>query len=400
MTLSKDRSITSIEFLILLALLLTPIFTIQESLALIFLDQRQQINTSNTITSTYIKALKDLFFIIIILMSFLIIAQSLSVKRNTLRFLGVILFLILLPAYYYHTNILVYLSGIRWLLPFILAAFLFGHIDRNLLQKMGTIMFYIFIAHFLIQILQFLFSYGYYGLNSFGLSGRNPGIFYVPSTAAVFVLMVLFFSKFYMKKSLEKKISYLIPISILLTASGTGVGVYIIFFTVYYLRGKYIRFMPVILIFIGITLLLVLDYYPGRSGLVEDSLGARYMHVKEALVHATLLPEYFGYGTATAELINNKFNSGFILPRTDSFYASLIVNLGLINFSLIVIGLFILFVRLTGSHDKGKLIFFMICSSIALTTSITESYPMNLILAVHIAYYLNPKEQNKRLLST
>ncbi len=400
MTFNKTSSLNSIGFLILLALIITPIFTIQESLALISVDQRNQINTSNTITPVYIKALKDLFFITIILMSFLIIAQSLTVKRDTLRFLGVIFFLILLPAYYYHTNILVYLSGIRWLLPFILAAFLFGHIDRDLLQKMGTVMFYIFIIHFSIQITQFLFSYGYFGLNAFGLSGRNPGIFYVPSTAAVFVIMVLFFSKYYMKKSLEKKISYLIPISILLTASGTGVGVYIIFFTIYYLRENYIRFMPVILIFIGITLLFILNYFPGRSGLVEDSLGARYVHFKEALFHATLLPEYFGYGTATAELIRNKFNYEFLLPRTDSFYASLIVNLGLINFLLVVLGLFILFVNITVSQDKEKLILFIICSLIAVTTSITESYPMNLIFSVLIAYHFNPKEQNERLLPT
>ena len=195
MTFNKFSSTNSIGFLILLALIITPIFTIQESLALISIDQRNLVNTSNTITPISIKALKDLFFITIILMSFLIIAQSLSVKRDTLHYLGVILFLILFPAYYYHTNTLVYLSGIRWLLPFILVTFLFGHIDRDLLQKMGTIMFYIFVIHLAIQITQFLFSYGYFGLNSFGLSGRNPGIFYVPSTAAVFTIMVLFFSK-------------------------------------------------------------------------------------------------------------------------------------------------------------------------------------------------------------
>lgn len=400
MTLSKSEPLNSIQILILSALIITPIFTFTESIALLLAEQRSQVNMSNAITPTYIKAIKDLIFILIIFISSLTIIQNLSIKRVTAFFLCALLLLILLPAYYYHSHILIYLSGVRWLLPVILIAFLFQYVDRNLLNKMGTIMFYLFITHFLIQIIQFFFSYGYFGLNSFGLSIRNPGIFYVPSTAAVFAIMVLFFSKYYMKKNIEKKISYLIPVSILLSASGTGVGVYIIFFTVYYLRENFLRLIPVLLLLIGITLLFILDYFPGRSGLVEESLGARYTHFKEALVHATLFPEYFGYGTATAELINNKFNYGFILARTDSFYTSLLVNLGLVNFLLIAIGLLILFIKITSLQQKEKLIFFIICSLIATTTSITESYPMNIIFSVLTAYYISPKQKNEKCLSS
>ena len=392
----KSKSITKIEILILTALLITPLFTLQESMALMFSEQRVYINTSSTLTPWYIKGIKDFFFMSIILICFLKIIETLSVKLNTVYFIAVILLLILLPAYYYHSDTLIYLSGIRWLMPLILIAFLFGNINKELLQKMGTILFYLFILHFTVQLIQFFFSYGYYGLNSIGLSKRNTGIFYIPSTSAVLSLITLFFSKYYMKKNYEKKISFLIPISILLTASGTGVGVYIIFFVIYYLKNYYLRFLPIILIFLGLALLLLLDYFPGRAGLVEQSLGPRYLHLKEAIIHATVLPQYFGYGTSTAELINNKYSYNLILPMTDSFYASYIINLGIINTLLLMTVLIILLFKFVQSQNKEKLIFLSICSLIALTTSITESYPMNLIFSVLVAYYVDPRDEKEQ----
>ena len=392
----NSKSITKIEILILTALLITPLFTLQESMALMFAEERVYVNTSSTLTPWYIKGIKDFFFMSIILICFLKIIETLSVKLNTVYFIAAILLLILLPAYYYHSNTLIYLSGIRWLMPLILIAFLFGNINKELLQKMGTILFYLFILHFTVQLIQFFFSYGYYGLNSIGLSKRNTGIFYIPSSSAVFSLITLFFSKYYMKKNYEKKISFLIPISILLTASGTGVGVYIIFFVIYYLKNYYLKFLPLILIFLGLALLLLLDYFPGRAGLVEQSLGPRYLHLKEAIIHATFLPQYFGYGTSTAELINNKYSYNLILPMTDSFYASYIINLGIINTLLLMTVLIILLFKFVQSQNKEKLIFLSICSLIALTTSITESYPMNLIFSVLVAYYVDPRDEKEQ----
>ena len=140
----KVKSITLTEALILTALIFTPIFTFQESLALILPEQRAYINTSSTLTPWYIKGIKDFFFISIILVSFLKIIETLSIKKN---FIAAILLLVLIPAYYFHSSTLIYMSGIRWLIPFILIAFLFDHINEELLQKMGTILFYLFILH-------------------------------------------------------------------------------------------------------------------------------------------------------------------------------------------------------------------------------------------------------------
>ena len=81
---------------------------------------------------------------------------------------------------------------------------------------------------------------------------------------------------------------------------------------------------------------------------------------------------------------------------TDSFYASYIINLGIINTLLLMTVLVILLFKFVKSQNKEKLIFLSICSLIALTTSITESYPMNLIFSVLVAYYIDPGDEKEQ----
>ena len=158
------------------------------------------------------------------------------------------------------------------------------------------------------------------------------------------------------------------------------------------------------------ALFLLLDLLTGRSGLVEESLGIRFEHFQKVLIGAHYLPQDFGYGTATAELIVNKFNNLCVLETeclfdfdmiiTHSWYASSIVNLGIINSILILIAISVVFVVLTRSKDKEKLLFLTIYGMFALTTPIAESYPANLIFAVLLAYYIRPKESNFEPLHT
>ena len=58
--------------------------------------------------------------------------------------------------------------------------------------------------------------------------------------------------------------------------------------------------------------------------------------------------------------------------------------------------LIILLFQFVQSQNKEKLIFLSICSLIALTTSITESYPMNLIFSVLVAYYIDPRDEKEQ----
>ena len=321
----EAKTISFIGKLILVALILTPIFTFQESLSLLI---GGFINYSSILTSPYIKGVKDLIFIFIILSSILFIIQTLRVNRITLIILTVILIFILLPAYYFNDNIWLYLSGIRWIMPFILLAFLINHIDKNLILSISKILFYLFLIHFTFQIIQVM-----YALNPYM---RNPGIFIVPNTAALFSLIVLFFCVHYMGSQMKKLIHILVPISIYVTQSGTGIAVYIIFMMIYHLPRRYLIFVPIISILMVAVLLVTLDFLTGRYGLVENSLGPRVTIFLDLLWNGNYWPENFGIGTATAYLLSNKFDLPLNVVETDSWYAGIIVNLGLFTSFLIL----------------------------------------------------------------
>jgi hypothetical protein len=151
------------------------------------------------------------------------------------------------------------------------------YLNINVLKRIGVILFFVFIVHFGFQILQLFFAGGWFGLNSFGLSARNPGIFFIPSTASFFSIIVLFFSMFYIENVKFKKIIFtLIPISVLLTASGTGVAVYIVCFGLYILDKKMYVFLPILSIFSFIFFFFFVDLITGRSGLNHLALELIY----------------------------------------------------------------------------------------------------------------------------
>tara|TARA_B100002019_G_scaffold137251_1_gene118261 strand:+ start:28262 stop:29428 length:1167 start_codon:yes stop_codon:yes gene_type:complete len=384
--LSADiKSRIFINKLILTVLIITPIFTFQESLWLIF-GEGGFFNYSKAITPVYVKGLKDLFFIAIILISMIHIIQNLSINRMAARILGFIFLLVILPGFYFSTDTLIFLSGLRWLMPFILIAFLINHIEKDFLYKVGSILFYLFILHFTLQIIQYFFAMNPYM--------RNPGIFIVPNTAAVFAVIVLFFSKFYMKADLEKKIYLLIPVSIFLTQSGTGIGIYVLFMVIFYIKRAVYKYVPIIIILITVILMLYLDDLSGRTGLVENSFGPRIAIFFNVLGFSVLLPEYFGHGTATSHLIANSYGIALETAMTDSWYAGIMINLGLLISFIIMTGVTYLFFKFLRDGDREKLLFLMIYLSFGVTSSISESYPANLLFAVIVAFYLKPKNIN------
>jgi hypothetical protein len=321
-----------------------------------------------------------------------LIYKKLIINKVLLSILLVFMVMIMLPAFYLHNNIIIFLSGIRWLLPFILAMFLINHISKELLYDIGKILFYLFIVHLILQIFQLFFADGYFGLFSFGLSRRNPGIFITPSTAASFTIMVLFFSKYYMNKKLEKKLTFLIPISIFLTASGTGIVIYIVFLILHYLKKIYLPLTPLVLIFTAILLILSVDTLSGRGGILEASFGTRISIFIDALNNASVLLNSFGYGTNIGLLIVHKYGLDVDISILDSWYTTSIVNLGLLNSFIIFLLIMVMFFYLSIYRKKEQLLFLIIYLLFSATTIFTESYPVNLLFAVLLAYYIQDKK--------
>ena len=381
----KINLIHLIHKLILTVLILTPIFSFQESMALIF---GGVINNSTALTSPYIKGIKDLVFLLIMLLSLVLILKKYKINKVSFYFFFLLLICVLIPAFYFHTNIIVFLVEIRWLIPFFLVIFLINKIDKKLLVQIANILYWLFIMHFIVQVLQLFFAMGYFGKNPFGLSLRNPGLFFMPSTAGFFTILVWFFSKFYMSEVFKKRLSVLIPLSIFLTASGTAIVTYIVVFFILNLKKTYIPLLPIFLIGLAILIVLLLDILSGREGIVEESFGTRLMIFKNLFLSSNYLPNNFGLGTSTSYLIANKYGLSINSISTDSWYVALIVNLGLINFFLIMMVLSIIFIVLIISKRKEELIFMVIYLLYGATNVFTESFPANIIFSVLLGYYL------------
>jgi hypothetical protein len=369
--------------IILFGLILTPLFSFYESSALIF---GGLVNNSTALTPPWIKVGKDIVFISVILLCFFLNLKRMVINYITLFSALLAAMMIFIPAIF-TDHILLYFSGIRWLLPFIAALLLIGHVDEILLLKVGKVLFYLFILHLFFQCIQLFFSDGWFGLYESGLSKRNPGLFFIPSTAAIYSILVLFFSKFYMDFTKKKIISILMPISIFLTASGTGIALYIIFLIVFRLKDKFIPLSPLVLLLLAGFLFVSLDTLSGRAGLLEDSFGARLIMFKDVFADADYLATNFGSGTSTGYLIENRYGYDFDMAVTDSFYASAIANLGLLNVFIFLLFLIMAFYVAIFKKNKEILLFLLIYSLISMTVVFTEAFPVNLLFSILSAYY-------------
>lgn len=386
----------SINIIILLAFILTPIFTIKESMALIF---GGIISQTEIATPIYIKLLKDLMFIMLILFSILGIFYSKRILKINIFLILYIIFLLLI-AYLFKNDLIIFFSGIRWLIPFMLMLLLIPYITKELIIKISYIGFYLFIFHFSIQLFQLFFAGAWFGLNAFGLSARNPGIFFIPSTSAFFTILILFLNMFYMDDQKIKRFIFILsPISVFLTASGSGVVVYMVIVLLYLLKKRYMSLLPILGIVLFLIVFLTLEDIVGRKDFIELSFGVRIMIFLELLQNSDLFSSNFGYATNTGVLIGSFSgveNAAFV---ADSTYASILGNLGLFTFILVMLFIFLSLFLAWLQKDREKLIFILIYFLFSATTIIFEAYPMNLLFSILMAYYLR-NYKNERTYET
>jgi len=230
---------------------------------------------------------------------------------------------------------------------------------------------------------------GYFGVTIFGRSSRNPGIFFIPNTAAFFSLLCLFFSIYFpISEKARKTCLYLVPISIFLTASGTGLaGIFVVYF-IYLVPAKYLKLVFVIAPLFSIPFLYLIELISGRD-IIENSLLIRMDIFVKLFKSIPLISNFFGAGTTSSFLASNLTGETNELFSTDSTFATIIVNLGLLPF-LIFLVFFIFWITmiLHNYRNKELLIFTMIFTFFALTTSFTESFPGNFLFAVLFSTYI------------
>lgn len=379
-----------IQYIILLALLLTPIFSFYEVLALL---TNTLISQTEALTPVYIKILKDVSFALLISLSIIQILRKMRIKKYFIipTVLAGIILLNICFSLLTDANYVLILAGIRWSIPILLPFFLIGIVDGEFMQKSTKILFPVFVLHLILQIYQLFNMQFWFGINMFGLAARTPGIFLIPNTAAFFTIFCWFFFNYYGKFA-KRQIFFVhivAGISILLTMSGTGIIVYVLLLCIAMLDRRYLRIvLPLFPIVIGF-LLLMLSVVVGRGDdYVETSGGTRIQIFVEELTSANLFASSFGIGTNTGVLLAGSNIGGREARIVDSTYASLIANTGLLGFALFIGASILWLLNAFKINRQDVYSFTIICGLFGATTIIFEAYPMNLLYAVCLAHFL------------
>ncbi len=373
--------------LISFSVLITPIVNFYEIKGLFDLVVE---HSGFLLSSLIYKASKE---ILIILILFLTILVSFKYNKKYSYFFYICLFtlsfhlLISIIVVDVQDNIILYLlSGIRWSLFFFLILF-FYLFHKNFYRyypiNISPIVI-IFFINFLFQVIQFFSGGNFYGAteNNYGL--RSPGIFFIPSTTGFFVVVSTFIVVFLSNFNNSQIILFICFafISSFLTMSGTAV-VSLLLIAIGWLLRKFSFLSLIISLILMLTIsIFLLGTLTGRGDdYLRISMGIRFEIFIDLFINALLFSDKFGYGTSAAYLL------GLDGVVTDSFFSTVLVNFGLIGFFIIFSIIIYLIINTLIYKNIVGFIFIVICFFYFLTISVSEAYPMNIIVAF-IAGYL------------
>lgn len=382
--------ITSIQRkLVLLGFIIVPFISIGELFALF---SGALLSQSSNITGVF-KFSKDIIFILLILLGTLdyIFSNTLNKKVILYSFLTILMVLppILLSI---GSDLLFLASGLRWLIPVLLPIFLYRIITKDLLKKLSTYIFYLLLIHFLMQIFQMFFASSWYGTSAFGLNLRNPGLFLIPNTGAFFTIACLYFTLFISEYSQKKKIFVLIisALSVFLTLSGTGLVVFMFILLLNFSNIRQLKWFVLMIPFAILFVLFFVDFLSARENYLEESGGPRVSIFVDNFADAQIISQEFGLGTNTAVLLGK----GEIM---DSTFVSLVVNLGFIGFFFVVGALMVFIFFSIVSGNKPFFVFLSVFTLFSFTNIVFEVYPVNLIMAILLVYFMKQKTETIKL---
>ena len=387
-----------IKLAILALLALTPIFNIFEIST--FISGNLE-NFASITTPLYIKLIKDIGFLIVFILCFLNLRkpEKHTVKR-LIFFSTPLLFLIAtLFILSYMNDPLEAMAGLRWISPLLLALFLIGNIDDNSMTEIAKLVSVVFLLSFAIQVLELIKTKPLWGDVFFRTAGHNllgmprlPGIFMNPNTTGFFICLAMFLGYFYIEKSkLRTLILSLIPISIVLCGSGTAIIVYVATGCVFLIRKKITMISISSSILIIVITVLTLPFITGRQFEYRNIFNSATGRVKVFSVSAAdseLISSRFGRGTNTMHSIAQKFHLKNTAIKADSTVTAVIINIGLVGFLIFTLAYILWTVRALRSNRLDAIIFTLIYTLFAFTISIAEAFPMNLLFAVGVAYFI------------
>lgn len=381
-----------IAAVILVGVALTPALNAGEVLALVRGLVRAQ---EDTYTPLYVKAIKDVCLGIAALLG----AAAVVVRGRTsvlvYPFLVFVLFLLASAAYVYRIEPQFAVAGLRWAFPIAVAFLLIGHVDEEFVARLADVVAGVLVVHLVAQLFELFFMSDWFGRNVFGLAGRVPGIFFIPNTAGFFAIVALFLAHFHGRRPWVRGLVHaVVPISVFLTQSGTGLIVYLLFVGIIVVRRIGLRRAAPLMVAVPAAAVALFPLLPAITGRGSDYLtlsgGTRIDILRSIVLESDLFPKLFGHATNTAVGLSVNLSRGperGLSVITDSTYASIAGNLGLLGLAAFVLGAMLWTIYLYARPRWELVTFTMIFGLYGATTVVTEAFPMNLVFAVMFALY-------------
>ena len=382
--------------LIVLYVLVTPFANAGELYALFTSRLTSQ---TDLIGSLWVRYLRELLFVGILISGF-----TLHVKLNRMPRLpllawaiGLLLTLhVALRSMVAGPGDLLLLAGVRWALPALLPFAVFLLPRTTSLRPVARAVIFVSFLHFGMQLVHFFTAPPWFGSNKWGFALRSPGVFLIPNTAAFFSIIVAFYADFAsnMRPASRLLLRLLCTVSVLLTASGTGVMVIMVYWllllTPRALRKLVYVGTPVFLL----LLLLILPVLTGRGpNYVEISGGTRLEIFQEAFEESRLVSLDFGHATNTAALLSGRGAEVTQSTIADSLVASVTLNSGRLGLALLVlIWLSGLLVSIRTSSLSFTLSF-VIVTLFSLTTIVTEVRPAGILAIMAMSWSYSCKDE-------
>ncbi|WP_417212320.1 hypothetical protein [Acinetobacter venetianus] len=376
----------------ILSFLLVPFLSFYEVKALINGTLTSQ---SAALTPMYIKILKDILQLTILLVSSFFIMKRKKISIVALFLFLIVFFSLTLSLIYSSGNdVLILASGFRWLVPFFLISVL-TYFRFNLMNKtVFKFVILILSIHFFVQLFEFFWGGHWYGSFLGRFSLRNPGIFLIPGTGAMFTLGCYLILRDHIV-GLKKNIILLFTVwvSVALTASGSAV-ICLFMISIYrLLRAFFNSFLSVLFLSVcflcSLPFLISLSVLLGRGdSYVQTSGGERVEIFLNAVDSASVVSDKFGIGTNTGVVISNSLDMSSDALIVDSMYTSMLVNLGWLGFTLyLILCLMVFFISLFNQNDK-HIEFSMVLVIVSFTSIWLEAFPFNLICIAIISEIL------------
>jgi hypothetical protein len=348
---------------------------------------------TDVLTPYWIKVLKDLIFLMIILIGIIHECRIKSKYKIPVIFFSITFLFIFLSSFILSLDnpVLVLFSGIRWLIPFFIPFLACHLVDQNLINSIKKPLLFAFIIHLSVQIIQLFSGYSWYGINLYGLSARSPGVFLIPGTGAVFSVFCLYMAHFLYKieKSALILFTILCLLSVLLTSSKLGVLAFSAIISLSLLKKINCFFSSIISIITSYIAIMVFTHINDRGlETLNVSGGTRVNIFTNHWTNSNLLSSDFGYGSNTAYLISDG------MP-TDSTYSAILVNFGMSGLFFFIVLVF--FALLYSSVNNLRPLFglIMLVVIFSLSTNLTETYPVSLLIGLISAFYVGKRTENK-----